>query len=168
MKSIVPLVLTLLVSVASAQEPAKQPTSETEAAVFSKVDRIGEDNFRSFYMFSVGGHEYTIRADGRGERSFDKARSRNFTLKVDQRRIEQVSFLEYDGDLLLIYQLSGAQNVRGYVVRLNQSTSMRFIWLKPISGFDVETAVVEAGYLNLKSANAVVKMDLRSGAVVED
>lgn len=167
MRPFVLLLVTLLASAASAQDPANPSAPKTEPQLFTNVERIGEDNFRSFYMFSVSGHEFTIRADGRGERSFPNARSRNFTLRVDQRRIEQVSFLEHDGDLLLIYQLSGAQNVRGYVVRLNQTTSMRLIWLKPISGFDVETAAVEGGYLNLKAGNSVTKLDLRSGAIVE-
>ena len=166
-KPIVLLLVTLLVSVASAQEPANRSTPETETLSFSKVERVGEDTLRSFFMFTVSGHEYTIRADGRGERSFNNARSRNFTLKVDQRHVEQVSFLEHDGDLLLIYQLSGQQNVRGYVIRLNQ-TALKTIWLRPVAGVDLETTVVEAGCLKLGAANAVVKLDLRSGAVVEN
>ena len=167
MKPIVLLLLTLLASGAWAQDPANRSTPETGPGTFSKVERVGEDTLRSFFMFSVSGHDYTIRADGRGERSFEKARSRNFNLKVDQRHIEQVYFLEHDGDLLLIYQLSDEQNVRGYVVRLNQTT-LKPVWLRPVSGLNLETALVEAGYLNLRAANVVVKVDLRSGAVVED
>jgi hypothetical protein len=167
MKPIVLLLLTLLAKFASAQEAAKPSATETEQRVFSKVPRVGEDSLRSFFMFSVSGHDYTIRADGRGERSFDNARSRNFNLKVDQSHIEQVYFLEHDGDLLLLYQLSDKQSVRGYVVRLNQTT-LKPVWMKAVSGLDFETEFVEAGYLNLKAANVMVKMDLRSGALVEN
>lgn len=164
MKPVVPLLLTLLIAVGSAQEPANQATLESKPKVFSIVDRVGEDSLRSFFMFSVGGHDYTIRADGRGERSFENARSRNFTLKVDQSHIEQVSFLEDDGDLLLIYQL---RNEAGYVVRINQTT-LKFLWLKPVKGLSVDTAVVEAGFLKLRGANGIVKLDLRSGAFLEN
>ena len=120
MKPVVPLLLTLLIAVGSAQEPANQATLESKPKVFSIVDRVGEDSLRSFFMFSVGGHDYTIRADGRGERSFENARSRNFTLKVDQSHIEQVSFLEDDGDLLLIYQL----RKRGRICRQDKSDNL--------------------------------------------
>ena len=101
MKPVVLLLLTLLASGAGAQE---QGQSETERKTFTSVERIGEDSFRSFYMFTVSGHEYTIRADGRGERSLQNARSRNFTLKVDQGRIVQMYYLEYEKDLLLMYR----------------------------------------------------------------
>lgn len=161
------LLLAIVVSATWPQEQAKRTTQGTERQAFSRVERVGEDPFRSFYMFSVSGHDYTIRADGRGERSFTNARSRNFTLKVEQNHIEQIYFLEHDGDLLLIYQLGNKRDAGGYVVRLNQTT-LKFIWSKQVSDVDIGTAVVEAGYLNFKTANAVMKLDLESGAVVEN
>jgi hypothetical protein len=167
MKPVVLLLLTLVVSATWAQEQANRTTQGTTQKAFTSVERVGEDPFRSFYMFSVSGHDYTIRADGRGERSFANARSRNFTLMVDQGRIEQVYFLEYDDDLFLIYQLSNRRDARGYVVRLNQKT-LKFIWSKPVNELHMEAAVVEAGFLNLKTANAVMKLDLQSGAIVEN
>ena len=81
MKPILLLLLTLPASLAWAPAVAK-PAPQAEQRVFSKVERVGEDNLRSFFMFSVNGHDYTIRADGRGERSFENARSRTFTLRV--------------------------------------------------------------------------------------
>ena len=167
MKRIVLLLIALSASVASAQEQGNRSTAESERKVFSQVTRVGEDSLRSFFMFSVSGHDYTIRADGRAERSFANARSRNFTLKVEQTRIEQVYFLENAGDLLLIYQLKDEQSIRGYVLRLNQTT-LKPIWVRAISAVNLETAMVEAGYLNLKAANAVVRIDLRTGAQVEN
>jgi len=166
MKPILLLLLTLTASLAWAQEVTK-PAAQGEQRVFSKVERVGEDNLRSFFMFSVSGHDYTIRADGRGERSFENARSRNFTLRVEQGHIEQISFLELEGDLLLIYQLSDKQAMRAYVVRLNQTT-LKTLWLRPVSAVDLETARVEAGYLKMNAANAVVRVDLRSGELVKD
>jgi hypothetical protein len=118
-------------------------------------------------MFAVSGHDYTIRADGFGERTFEKARARNFNLKVDQRHIEQVYFQEYENDLLLLYQLSDTNPVRAYVIRLNQ-TSLKPLWQASLHDVDLETAATEGGYLKLKGAEAIVKIDLKSGTFVEN
>src|SRR5882724_9820240 len=118
-------------------------------------------------MFSVSGHEYTIRADGRGERSLENARAKNFTLKLEQGHIEQVFFLEYEGDLLLIYQLSGKQEVNGSIVRMNQTT-LKPVWSKSVTGFGLDGAVVDGPYLKIKNSREELKLDLRSGVVAPD
>ena len=162
MKPVVLLLLTLLASGALAQD---QSQSDTGTKTFTTVERIGEDSFRSFYMFTVSGHEYTIRADGRGERSLANARSRNFTLKVDQGRIVQLYYLEYENDLLLVYQASDRQALHGHVVRMNQTTLLP-VWTKSFSDVNPETAQVAAGSLSIKGQDTTMKIDLRSGAAV--
>lgn len=158
------LILMLVIGVAAAQNAAVR---SQEPQAFSKVTRVGDDSLRSFFMFTVSGHDYTIRADGFGERSFEKARARNFNLKVDQRRIQQVYFLEHDSDLLLIYQLSDEHLVRGYVVRLDQTT-LKPLWQTAVSDLELDSAFAQGDYLKLKAPNAVVKMDLKSGTLVEN
>jgi len=37
-----------------------------------------------------------------------------------------------------------------------------------VSDLDFESALVEAGYLKIKTANGVVKIDLRSGSLVQE
>jgi len=165
MKPLVPLLLMLLTSVAAAQEPSTRPAAETETTLFSKVPRVGEDKLRSFFMFSVSGHDYTIRADGRAESASGKTRSHNFNLKTDKGHVEQVYFFEHESDLLLLYELSDELNGWGYVVRLNQAT-FKPKWLIPISGFNLGTALVEGDYLYLTAAGLVAKVDLRSGSYV--
>jgi hypothetical protein len=162
MKPVVLLLLTLLTSGAWAQD---QEQSETERKTFTTVERIGEDSFRSFYMFTVSGHEYTIRADGRGERSSQNARARDFTLKVDQGRIVQMYYLEYEKDLLLMYQASDRQGLHGFVVRLNQTTLLP-VWTKPFKDVNPEIAEVAGGTLSIKGQDATMKIDLRTGALV--
>ena len=166
MKAIVLISLALFASAAIAQQSG-QSSSDKEPQSFTKVTRVGDDSLRSFFMFSVSGHDYTIRADGFGESTFEKARARNFNLKVDQRHVEQVYFLEYESDLLLLYQLSDAQLVRGYLIRLNQTT-LKPLWQVAVRDVDLETAVVEKGQVMLKNAAAPIKIDLRTGNVVEN
>lgn len=167
MKPIMLVMLPMLVAFTLGQQQTAPSPAHSEPQALSKVERVGEDNLRSFFMFSVAGHDYTIRADGRGERSFENARSRNFNLTVAQSHIEQLFFLEHEGDLLLLYTLSDKERVRGFVVRLNQ-TSLKAIWLKPLLGVDFETARVEADFLSFRTGTTTVKLDLRTGAAVEN
>ena len=163
MKPFVPMLLILLASVAAAQEPTDQ--SAAEQMLFSKVSRVGEDKLRSFFMFSVSGREYTIRADGRAESASGKARQHNFNLKTDRGHVEQVYFFEHESDLLLLYELSDGLNGWGYAVRLSQTT-YKPKWVMPISAFNLGTALVEGDYLYLTAASLVAKADLRSGSYV--
>jgi len=161
MKPVVLLLITLLVTATWAQEPAKQSAAESEPKVFNKVERVG-DGFRTFFMFSAGEREYTIRADGLSEGRLGKSRQQNFKLKTDRGHIDQVYFYEQGSDLLLLYEVSDTLNGWGYIVRLNQTT-FKLKWLTPISGFNLGPALVDGDDVYLTAVSRVAKMDVRSG-----
>jgi hypothetical protein len=158
------LTLALALSV-WAQEPANQSDAGTEPTIFTKAQRIGEDKWRSFFVFSLAGHEYTIRRDGHSEISTGKARPQNFDLKANRGHIEQLYFIEHEGDLVLLYELSDDQNGWGYITRLNQSTR-KFKWVAGISGSNLGPALVETNYVYLTGGSLIAKLDLQSGAYV--
>jgi hypothetical protein len=167
MKMLISSLLTALVaSVASAQAPANQSGPEMEQGVFSEATRAGTDKWRSFFMFSASGRNYTIRSDGLGEWAPGKLRPRNFKLRLDYNgHIERVYYSEHEGDLLLIYEASNGLNGWGYVARLNQNT-LKLKWLAPVNGFNIGPSLVEANYVYLTAASMIAKLDLRSGAYV--
>ena len=165
MKTLVLTFTILLAITASAQEPATQSSIGTEQTVFTKAPRAGEDKWRSFFMFPVSGHEYTIRADGRAESATGKVRAHNFSLKVDRGHIEQVYYFEHDGDLLLLYELSDELNGWGYIIRLNQTT-VKPKWVAGVSGFNFGPTLVEANFAYLTAVDLIAKLDLQSGAYV--
>ena len=162
MKPVVLLLLILLVTVTWAQEPLKQSVPESEQKVFNKVERVG-DGFRTFFMFSAGEREYTIRADGLAEGRLGKSRQQNFKIKTDRGHIEQVYFYEQGSDLLLLYEVSDKLNGWSYIARLNQTT-FKLKWLTAISGFNLGPALVEGDDVYLTAVSRVAKLDLRSGA----
>jgi hypothetical protein len=89
-----------------------------EHSPFAEARRIGELNARHFYLLSTSAGNYTISQYGLGE-VYVGNRTKYFNLKVSPRsRLERVYFLEYEGDLLLLYE-AGAS---GYLLRLDQST----------------------------------------------
>ena len=83
---------------------------------FTLADRVGEPGERSFFLFSTSAGNYVVRHDGMGEFSSPKGMRRVFRLNV-RGRIDQVYFLEHEGDVFICYEV----NETTFVVRMEQS-----------------------------------------------
>lgn len=133
---------------------------------FTRVERIGDANARSFFVFSTSVRDYAIRHDGHGEGSSATVMRKNFDLRMDgASRLERVYFAEFEGDLLLAYEVTTSNGDWSYVTRFNQRT-MKQLWLKPISVERLGPGVVEETGAYFGSANALFKIDVKSGAVL--
>jgi hypothetical protein len=115
----------------------------TEA--FALADRVGEPGERSFFLFSTSAGNYIVRQDGMGEFSSPKGMRRVFTLRVAGRgRIEQIYFLEHEGDVFISYEV----NDTAFLVRMEQ-TKRKIRWLAPIAtrgvpAIDGESVIVDS------------------------
>src|SRR5690349_2902465 len=89
---------------------------------FALADRVGEPGERSFFLFSTSVGNYIVRHDGMGEFSSPKGMRRVFRLSV-KGRIEQVYFLEHEGDVFICYEMNDAT----FVVRMEQ-TKRKIRW----------------------------------------
>ena len=98
---------------------------------FVQAERFGEAsaNERTFFLFSTSVAKYILRHDGTGEATSRAGIRRSFYLKVGVgERIERVYSLEYEGDLVLLYQAGNT----GYVARMNQrSRKVRTVTIEP-------------------------------------
>ncbi len=95
------------------------------AETFSLADRVGEPNARSFFLFSTAAGQYAVRHDGMGEMTSPKGMRRVFNLRVGARaRIENVYYLEHQGDLFLLYEVTGQVF---YLARMEQ-TKRKLRW----------------------------------------
>ena len=92
------------------------------AEAFALADRVGEPGERSFFLFSTSAGNYVVRHDGMGEFSSPKGLRRVFRLNV-KGRIEQVYFLEHEGDVFICYEV----NETTFVVRMEQ-TKRKIRW----------------------------------------
>lgn len=154
------LVLTFFVTSSVAQEANAQPQA------FVKVERVGDPNRQSFFLFSTSIRNYTIRNDGFTESFSNTVQRRFFNLRMGQNStVERVYFMEYEGDLVLLYEVGDKKYGWGYLARLDQP-ERKFRWVTPINGFNVGPAIVEAGSVYFSSANVIGKVDLRSGEYV--
>ncbi len=133
---------------------------------FTRVERIGDANARSFFVFSTSVRDYAIRHDGHGEGSSTTVMRKNFDLRMDgASRLERVYFAEFEGDLLLAYEVTASSGDWSYVTRFNQK-SMKQLWLKPMSAERLGPGVVEASGAYFGSAGKLFKIDPKSGTVL--
>ena len=97
------------------------------AEAFTVADRVGEPGERSFFLFSTSAGNYVVRHDGMGEFSSPKGMRRVFRLNV-KGRIDQVYFLEHEGDVFICYEV----NETTFVVRMEQ-TKRRIRWTAQVA-----------------------------------
>jgi hypothetical protein len=150
MKKLIVVCLGVMVFVSA----ALGAVSKSEA--FTLADRVGEPNARAFFLFSTSAGNYTIRHDGMGEVSSPAGMRRVFNLKVEAKmRVERIYFLEHDGDLFLLYEVSGQQY---YLLRMEQK-KRKPRWLTPLPG--VSEAPMINGDAVIVGEIVVSKMDGR-------
>ena len=125
------------------------------AEAFTLADRVGEPGERSFFLFSTSAGNYVVRHDGMGEFSSPKGMRRVFRLNV-KGRIEQVYFLEHEGDVFICYEV----NETTTVVRMEQ-TKRKIRWTASLTVRGVP--MVEADSVVVNS----VKIRKGDGIVVE-
>jgi hypothetical protein len=114
------------------------PVNET----FTVAERIGHTP-RAFFRFSTSVAKYTIRFDGFVEVYVDNdmnlKRKRVFFLKMAGKgRLEEVYFLEHEGDLWLRYDVIGGGS---YLTRIEQR-SRKQRWVTPLNDASGEAPVI--------------------------
>ena len=151
MKKLVVVCLGVLVFASVAFSSAGAPET------FALADRVGEPGERSFFLFSTSAGNYIVRQDGMGEFSSPKGMRRVFTLRV-KGRIEQIYFLEHEGDVFIFYDV----NDSSFLVRMEQ-TKRKIRWSTPIVKrgvpvIDGESVIVDATEIR-KADGKVVGQD---------
>lgn len=163
MKIATPLLLICLTLVTLAQTPSDSLAQRS----FTQVERIGEANARSFFVFTVGGRQYTVRHDGRGEITgpiFNKLR--NFFLRLDgAARLDKLYSAQAGNDLLLAYEVANGKSRWGYVARFDPSAPT-FRWFASLPAANVGPGLIEGNYVYVTGQDFLAKLDLQTGKYV--
>lgn len=138
-------------------------TAFTEPRAFVQATHIGQGTARSFFVFSTSTGPYVVRQDGTGEIMVN-GRRRLFYLNLS--RLERVYFGEYQGDLLLLCEVSDGRNSVGRLVRMNPATR-KIRWLVRIEVDEIDTCVVEADEAHCGTADNASRIDLRTGESIK-
>ena len=131
MKRFVKVCLLLVLSGVMTAPSICAQRAPADKSPFVLAERFGEASARerTFFLFSTSLAKYILRHDGTGEATSRAGLRRSFYLKVGSgERIERVYSLEYEGDLVLLYQAGDT----GYVARMNQrSRKVRTVIIDP-------------------------------------
>jgi hypothetical protein len=163
MKIALPLLLVCLTITPFAQTPGDAGGQRA----FSRVERIGEANARSFFVFSAADRNYAFRHDGFAEiRALNFVHPRHLNLKMGgPGRLERLYTADVAGDLLLIYEVVNGNGGWGFIARLDQE-ARTFRWIAPIASLNIGPGLVEDNYVYLTGQDFLAKLDLQSGKYV--
>lgn len=130
--------------------------------VFTRAERVGEGNERSFFMLSTSVGNYVIRHDGMGEFTSPAGLRRVFMLKL-RGRIDRVYFLEHQRDLFLMYEGHDASSQWAYLVRMEQ-TKRKARWITEVDGGDLGVPAMQGEFVvidkvEISKANGAVRQD---------
>ena len=152
------VLICLLMIVSSTAQDAVVPTG-----AFAEARRLGQPPELTFFLFSSSYGNYVIRHDGLGEVGIP-GRNLQFYLTTGMTgRVERMYYREYEGDLLLSFEVGET----GYVRRMNQQTR-KMRWLTPIDATVVDQCVVEADEVHCGDGDEFIKIDLKTGARLKE
>ena len=151
----------LLAAAARAQERAA-PGPEP---MFRHAKEIGRAPHPDAFEFELGGFKYRIANNGAGRRVKGEA-VRLFNLRLGGfDSIQRVQYAGYQGNVLLICELSDGELGWGLVVRLEQP-SMRARWRAEVPAFNVGPPLRDGGHIYLTGIGFVAKLELETGRFV--
>ncbi|PWT88421.1 MAG: hypothetical protein C5B55_13125 [Blastocatellia bacterium] len=159
-------VLLVLWVLVSATVAGQTPSGTEPAKSFERVDRIGEANARSFFVFATAERNYAIRHDGHGESYAVKVMRRNFDLKMGPgARLERVYFADEGNDLLLLYEVTDGRSDWAYFLRMDQKL-VKLKWLLAVSAMNLGPAVLDGDSAYLTASSFAARIDLNTGKYV--
>jgi hypothetical protein len=143
---------------------AATPALPSQSKKFTAVKPTGE--YRdAVFSFSALGKDYSIAANGQVSTVTANAQKKNFKLDLDEGFIANLSFMEYEGNLLLLTELSDHDSGWGSIYSLGSKNS-RLNWKAHIPGFNIGEALIEQKYAYITAFGFVAKIDLNNGRYI--
>jgi hypothetical protein len=145
---------------------ASSVTAQQTSQAFSAAKSFPEPPDTASFEFSSGGHQYRVSGNGKGHRSGNDKR-RTFSLRVapNDYLTPELYYAEYEGDLLLIAEVSNGEYGMGFLARLDGAT-LRMKWKRVIPGFNVGQGLLDGAFAYVTGIGFVGKVNLKSGAYV--
>jgi len=111
-------------------------------------------------------YRYKVTGDGQGVGRIASSDSVIFKVPLDTGfYIQRMYYKEFDGDLILIYEVSDNEMGAGKVVRLARNT-LRMKWQQHIPAFSIGQGLVEGNMVYITAIGFVAKRDLSLGSFV--
>ena len=165
-KVAVALILVLLLANSIAGQQTHPRVSQSQRArIFTEIKGYPEESPESF-EFSIQKYKYKITTNGKGKRTGDSS-SRSFNLHLNREDLldRVIYYAEYQGDLLLICEVSDGDGGAGFITRLNGRT-LRIKWKRWIPAFNIGQGLIEHKHAYLTAIGFIAKINIESGAYV--
>ena len=141
----------------SASKPAEPRWFEAPAAVY-QARRV------TAFEFPVAGYKYRIDRTGLGSRSDGKSPAQRFNLHLSKGDfIQTLYYAEYQGDALLLLEVSNGAYGAGFIVRVGGAVP-DIKWKQAIPAFNVGKGLIEGDFAYVTARRFVAKVNLRSGS----
>jgi hypothetical protein len=150
------VLLLLLASLGSGQHVARP---------FTEAKGLPGVNDSSHFKFSTARFKYEVSKEGRGKRTGGDVPASNFNLRLESNVYldRAIYHAEYEGDLLLICEVSDGDYGSGFITRLDGRT-LRMKWKRIIPAFNVGQGLIEDQYAYVTGIGFIGKVNLESGA----
>ncbi|MEJ7575955.1 MAG: hypothetical protein WKF74_03000 [Pyrinomonadaceae bacterium] len=165
-KATILLILLLLTSSGVGQQRTNLSSVAQSFRTFTEVK--GQPEYLpSSFEFSTSDYKYRISSRGRGRRTGSGITPRSFNLRLDKGdSLERAIYhAEYQGDVLLLCEVSDGDGGAGFITRLDGRT-LRMKWKRWIPAFNIGQGLVEDNFAYVTAHGFVGKVNLKSGAFV--
>ncbi|MDP9263806.1 MAG: hypothetical protein M3O85_05740 [Acidobacteriota bacterium] len=152
----------LCAATALAQQEAS-PSKPAEPRLFEFPVAVAQARRVIAFEFPVAGSKYHVARNGLGNRTDGDSPAKTFNLHLSKGDfIRALYFAEYQGDAVLLIEVSNGAYGAGFIVRVGGAIP-DIKWKQAIPGINVGKGLVEGDYAYVTAMRFVAKVNLRSG-----
>lgn len=161
------LIPVLLLWAASAlTQPQASPPAPAEPRLFELPVAVAQGRRLIAFEFPVAGSKYHITRTGLGNRSRGAAPPQSFNLHLSRGDLIRTLYhAEYQGDALLLIEVSNGAYGAGFLVRIGGALP-DIKWKQALPGFNVGRGLIEGDFAYVTAMRFVARVDLRTGSYV--
>lgn len=154
--------MALLCAALAQQEPSAPRPAETR--LFEMPVAVAHGRRLIAFEFPAAGYKYHLSLNGMGSRAQGSVPAQYFNLHLSQGDfIRALYHAEYEGDALLLLEVSNGAYGAGFLVRVGgQVPDIK--WKQALPGINVGKGLIEGDFVYVTAKRFVGKVNLRSGS----
>lgn len=153
----------LLGAASTLAQPQASASAPAEPRLFDFPVAVAQGRRLIAFEFPAGGFKYHITRAGLGNRSRGASPAQPFNLHLSRGDlIRTLYYAEYQGDALLLIEVSNGAYGAGFLVRVGGAVP-DIQWKQALPGFNVGRGLIEGDFAYVTAMRFVAKFNLRSG-----